>query len=48
MRPLEQWAGFIGAMNSAQTCESAFDSPAGVYGGFYAIRRELATRQRTE
>ena len=28
-----------------RTCESAFDSPAGVYGGFYAIRRELATRQ---
>jgi hypothetical protein len=28
-----------------RTCESAFDSPVGVYGGFYAIRRELATRQ---
>jgi cellulose synthase/poly-beta-1,6-N-acetylglucosamine synthase-like glycosyltransferase len=23
-------------------CEAAFDSPVGVYGGFYAIRRELA------
>lgn len=26
-------------------CESAVDSPVGVYGGFYAIRRELATLQ---
>lgn len=26
-------------------CESAFDSPVGVYGGFYAIRRELAVQQ---
>jgi len=26
-------------------CESASDSPVGVYGGFYAIRRELAVRQ---
>jgi cellulose synthase/poly-beta-1,6-N-acetylglucosamine synthase-like glycosyltransferase len=26
-------------------CESAWDSPVGVYGGFYAIRRELATPQ---
>jgi glycosyltransferase involved in cell wall biosynthesis len=24
-------------------CESRWDSPSGVYGGFYAIRRELAT-----
>jgi cellulose synthase/poly-beta-1,6-N-acetylglucosamine synthase-like glycosyltransferase len=24
-------------------CEAAFDSPVGVYGGFYAIRRELFT-----
>jgi glycosyltransferase involved in cell wall biosynthesis len=28
-----------------RTCESAYDSPVGVYGGFYAIRRELAVRQ---
>ena len=28
-----------------RTCESASDSPVGVYGGFYAIRRELAVRQ---
>ena len=27
-----------------RTCEAASDSPVGVYGGFYAIRRELATR----
>jgi cellulose synthase/poly-beta-1,6-N-acetylglucosamine synthase-like glycosyltransferase len=26
-------------------CESAVDSPVGVYGGFYAIRRELAVLQ---
>ena len=26
-------------------CEAAFDSPVGVYGGFYAIRRELAVPQ---
>ncbi len=26
-------------------CESAVDSPVGVYGGFYAIRRELAVEQ---
>ncbi|MGH9607969.1 MAG: glycosyltransferase family 2 protein [Terracidiphilus sp.] len=26
-------------------CEAAFDSPVGVYGGFYAIRRELAVQQ---
>ena len=26
-------------------CESAVDSPVGVYGGFYAIRRELAVQQ---
>jgi hypothetical protein len=26
-------------------CEAAFDSPVGVYGGFYAIRRELFTPQ---
>lgn len=28
-----------------RTCESAFDSPVGVYGGFYAIRRILAAQQ---
>jgi glycosyltransferase involved in cell wall biosynthesis len=28
-----------------RTCESKIDSPVGVYGGFYAIRRELAVRQ---
>ena len=28
-----------------RTCESAFDSPVGVYGGFYAIRRALAVQQ---
>jgi cellulose synthase/poly-beta-1,6-N-acetylglucosamine synthase-like glycosyltransferase len=28
-----------------RTCESTFDSPVGVYGGFYAIRRDLATLQ---
>jgi cellulose synthase/poly-beta-1,6-N-acetylglucosamine synthase-like glycosyltransferase len=28
-----------------RSCESAFDSPVGVYGGFYAVRRELAVRQ---
>lgn len=27
-----------------RNCEAAFDSPTGVYGGFYAIRRSLATR----
>lgn len=26
-------------------CEALFDSPVGVYGGFYAIRRELASPQ---
>lgn len=26
-------------------CESIFDSPVGVYGGFYAIRRQLAVQQ---
>jgi cellulose synthase/poly-beta-1,6-N-acetylglucosamine synthase-like glycosyltransferase len=26
-------------------CESAFDSPVGVYGGFYAVRRSLAVQQ---
>ena len=26
-------------------CEAVFDSPVGVYGGFYAIRRELAMSQ---
>lgn len=26
-----------------RNCEAAFDSPTGVYGGFYAIRRSLAT-----
>ena len=28
-------------------CEAAFDSPVGVYGGFYAIRRELFVPQPT-
>ena len=28
-----------------RTCECAFDSPVGVYGGFYAIRRALAVEQ---
>jgi poly-beta-1,6-N-acetyl-D-glucosamine synthase len=28
-----------------RTCEAASDSPVGVYGGFYAIRRELAMPQ---
>jgi len=28
-----------------RTCESFCDSPVGVYGGFYAIRRELAVPQ---
>ncbi len=28
-----------------RSCESAFDSPVGVYGGFYAVRRELAVPQ---
>lgn len=28
-----------------RTCEALCDSPVGVYGGFYAIRRELATQQ---
>jgi glycosyltransferase involved in cell wall biosynthesis len=28
-----------------RTCEGLCDPPVGVYGGFYAIRRELATRQ---
>ncbi|GAC1416704.1 MAG: glycosyltransferase family 2 protein [Acidobacteriaceae bacterium] len=27
-----------------RNCEAAYDSPTGVYGGFYAIRRSLATR----
>ncbi len=27
-----------------RTCESLWDSPVGVYGGFYAIRRSLTTR----
>jgi biofilm PGA synthesis N-glycosyltransferase PgaC len=26
-------------------CESAFDSPVGVYGGFYAVRRSLLVKQ---
>lgn len=26
-----------------RNCEAAYDSPVGVYGGFYAIRRSLAT-----
>jgi cellulose synthase/poly-beta-1,6-N-acetylglucosamine synthase-like glycosyltransferase len=26
-------------------CEATFDSPVGVYGGFYAVRRELAVAQ---
>ncbi len=28
-----------------RTCEAVSDSPVGVYGGFYAIRRELAVQQ---
>jgi cellulose synthase/poly-beta-1,6-N-acetylglucosamine synthase-like glycosyltransferase len=28
-----------------RSCESAYSSPVGVYGGFYAIRRELAEPQ---
>ena len=28
-----------------RTCESAFDSPVGVYGGFYAVRRSLIAKQ---
>jgi len=28
-----------------RTCEARYDSPVGVYGGFYAIRRALAVRQ---
>ena len=28
-----------------RSCESIYDSPVGVYGGFYAIRRELAVPQ---
>ena len=28
-----------------RTCEALSDSPVGVYGGFYAIRRNLAVRQ---
>jgi glycosyltransferase involved in cell wall biosynthesis len=28
-----------------RTCESIYDSPVGVYGGFYAVRRELAVAQ---
>jgi glycosyltransferase involved in cell wall biosynthesis len=28
-----------------RTCEAVYDSPVGVYGGFYAIRRELAQPQ---
>ena len=28
-----------------RACEAASDSPVGVYGGFYAIRRQLAVRQ---
>jgi poly-beta-1,6-N-acetyl-D-glucosamine synthase len=28
-----------------RNCESVVDSPVGVYGGFYATRRELAVRQ---
>jgi cellulose synthase/poly-beta-1,6-N-acetylglucosamine synthase-like glycosyltransferase len=28
-----------------RTCESIYSSPVGVYGGFYAIRRELAVPQ---
>ncbi|MGA2831634.1 MAG: glycosyltransferase family 2 protein [Terracidiphilus sp.] len=30
-----------------RTCESICGSPVGVYGGFYAIRRELAVQQPT-
>jgi len=32
-------------MKMDQTCESICGSPVGVYGGFYAIRRELAVPQ---
>ena len=28
-----------------RSCECAFDSPVGVYGGFYAVRRELVVPQ---
>jgi poly-beta-1,6-N-acetyl-D-glucosamine synthase len=28
-----------------RTCEAVSDSPVGVYGGFYAVRRELAVQQ---
>jgi len=28
-----------------RACEAVRDSPVGVYGGFYAVRRELAVRQ---
>jgi len=28
-----------------RTCEATFDSPVGVYGGFYAVRRELVVPQ---
>jgi cellulose synthase/poly-beta-1,6-N-acetylglucosamine synthase-like glycosyltransferase len=28
-----------------RTCEAIYDSPVGVYGGFYAIRREFAVSQ---
>lgn len=28
-----------------RNCEAAFDSPVGVYGGFYAVRRELVVPQ---
>ena len=30
---------------SIRKCESAFDSPVGVYGGFYAVRRTLLVNQ---
>jgi cellulose synthase/poly-beta-1,6-N-acetylglucosamine synthase-like glycosyltransferase len=30
-----------------RTCEAAFDSPVGVYGGFYAVRRALVTSAPT-
>jgi hypothetical protein len=43
--PPRQSAESIGAMKMDQKCESICDSPVGVYGGFYAIRRELAVPQ---
>ena len=46
MRPPRRSAGSTGATNSGSgNARRQFDSPVGVYGGFYAIRRELAVRQ---